>query len=70
MTLDDWFVEGLMHMSTLSGSYRLDEKAFALVPRGSGPRYRLGDRLKVRVESVDRIAAHVDFSPVCDRSGR
>jgi ribonuclease R len=70
VTLDDWFVEGLVHVSTLSGSYRLDEKAFALVPRGSGPRYRLGDRLKVRVDSVDRIAAHVDFSPVGDRGPR
>jgi ribonuclease R len=64
ITLDEHFVEGLVHVSTLPGHYVLDERNFALVASGSAPRYRLGDRMRVRLDAVDRIAAHVDFSIV------
>jgi ribonuclease R len=62
VTLDDYFVDGLVHVSTLLGYFELQERAFALVASGSGERFRLGDRLRVRVDSVDRVQAHIDFS--------
>lgn len=62
VTLDDYFVDGLVHVSTLPEYFELQERAFALVARGSGERFRLGDRLRVRLDSVDRVLAHIDFS--------
>jgi ribonuclease R len=62
VTLDDYFVDGLVHVSTLLGYFELHERAFALVARSSGERFRLGDRLCVRLDSVDRVQAHIDFS--------
>jgi ribonuclease R len=62
VTLDDYFVDGLVHVSTLLGYFEFQERAFALVARGSGERFRLGDRLRVWVDSVDRVQAHIDFS--------
>jgi len=61
VTLDRWFVEGLVHVATLSGYAVLDERAHALVIRGSGRRWGLGDRVRVRVDSVDRAKAWVNF---------
>ena len=38
--------------------------SYALVARRSRQRFRLGDRLEVLLESVDRIACHINFSIV------
>ncbi len=62
VTLDDWFVDGLVHVSTLPGRFAFDEKRFTLAAKGSGVRFRLGDRLRIRVDAVDLVAAHIDFS--------
>jgi ribonuclease R len=64
VTLDPFFVEGLVHVSRLPGYAVLDERAHALVVRRSGERYRLGDRLRVLVEGVDRVKAWINFSLV------
>ena len=45
-----FFVEGLVHSSRLPGRFELDERAHALVLRGSRRRLRLGDRLHVRID--------------------
>ena len=66
VTLDEWFVDGLVHVSTLPGYFRFDEKRFTLVARRSGVRFRLGDRLRIRVDAVDLIAAHINFSIVSE----
>jgi len=61
VTLDPWFVEGLVHVSTLSEFVVPDELGSALVAERSGRRYTLGDRLLVRVAKVDQIRARIDF---------
>ncbi len=66
VTLDEWFVDGLVHVSTLPGYFRFDEKRFTLVAKRSGVRFRLGDRLRIRVDAVDLIAAHINFSIVSE----
>lgn len=47
--------EGLVHLSTLSdrGYFEFDRAAMALVERGSGETFRLGDRVRVEVAQVD-----------------
>ena len=62
VTLDEYFVDGLVHVNSLRDDfYRLDRKAYALVgDRGRG-RFRLGDRVRVRVARVDKESRHIDF---------
>jgi ribonuclease R len=60
---DDVF-EGFLPARRLAGEYfELNELGTALVGRRSGRRYRLGDRIAVRVESVGRAAGKVEVSP-------
>jgi ribonuclease R len=61
VTLDPWFVEGLVHVSTLPEFVVPDDLGAALVAERSGRRYSLGDRLLVRVAKVDQIRARIDF---------
>jgi ribonuclease R len=62
VTLDDFFVDGLVHVNSLDDDYyRLREDAYALVGDRGGRRFQLGDRVRVRVTRVDKEARHVDF---------
>jgi ribonuclease R len=54
-------VEGLVHVSTLPEYVEFDERGWALVGASSGQRYTLGDRLSIRIEAVDSIAARINF---------
>lgn len=62
VTLDPFFVEGLVHVATLDGYAVLDERTHALVIRGTGERFRLGDRVHVRVDAVDRVKAWINLA--------
>ena len=64
VTLGEFFVEGLVHVSRLKDYVVLDEKAHALVSRRTKERWRLGDRLRVLVEDVDPVKAWINFSVV------
>ena len=65
VTLEEYFVDGLVHVSGLSDDYyRFDERAYALVGERKGRRFRLGDRIEVQVSRVDKEARHIDFVPV------
>lgn len=68
VTLDEFFVDGLVRIARLPGYVRFDPDNFALVATRSGRRWRLGDRMRVRVASVDRIKAWIDFEPL-DQGG-
>ena len=61
LTLDDHFVEGLVHVSALSEFVEYDERRHSFTAQRSGERFDLGDRFEVRVESVDQIRARIDF---------
>ncbi len=63
--LDDYFVEGLVHVNSLSDDfYVLREREYSLVGERKGRRFRLGDSLTVRVSRVDRLERKIDFLPV------
>ena len=58
-------VEGLIHVSSLTGDYYVyDRERCELVGERTHNRYRLGQKLRVRVAAADRIARTVDFVPV------
>ena len=65
VTLDDIFVEGLVHVSALgSDYYHFDPVRHRLSGERSRRTYRLADRVRVRVASVDLDERRVDFEPV------
>ncbi|MEE8582229.1 MAG: ribonuclease R [Myxococcota bacterium] len=64
VTLDDVFVDGLVPLSTLPGHFHFDPHTISLVARRGGRRFRLGDVLRVRVESVNQVRAWITFSIV------
>lgn len=60
--LDRYFVEGLIHMSSLEDDYYVFlEEQFALMGEHTRRRFRLGDRVSVRVESVNMERRQIDF---------
>ena len=64
-TLDDLFVEGLVHVSTLGSDYfHFDPIRHQLSGERSRRAYRLADRMRVRVASVDLDERRVEFEPV------
>lgn len=60
--LDDVYVDGLVHVSSLqSDYYQLDEASHRLVGERTRVSYGLGDRLTVRVMRVDLDDRKIDF---------
>jgi ribonuclease R len=61
--LEEYFVEGLVHISTLVDDYYLhNEKRHTLRGESTGKVYRLGDRVQVRLARVDLERRQIDFS--------
>ncbi len=62
ITLDELFVEGLVHVSELGSDYfHFDAIKHQMLGEHSGKRYRLGDRVRVQVVRVDMESAKIDF---------
>jgi ribonuclease R len=62
VALDDIYAEGLVHVSELGNDYYHFEAAkHCLLGERSGKRFRLGDRVRVKVVRVDMETARVDF---------
>ena len=62
VALDDIFVEGLVHVSELGSDYfKFDATKHLMLGERTGRRYRLGDRVRVRVVRVDLDTARIEF---------
>lgn len=69
--LKEYFVEGLVHTSTLLDDfYTFDEKTHSLVGENSKRTFRLGDNLSVTVTSVDVERRRIEFALANGLSGR
>ncbi|MDP5240994.1 ribonuclease R [Uliginosibacterium sp. 31-16] len=65
VTLDDLFVEGLVHISDLGADYfHFDEARHALVGERTGQQFRLSDRVSVQLVRVDLESRKIDFKLV------
>ena len=63
--LNDLFIDGLVHISTLDNDYyRFDAAGQRLIGENSGMLYRIGDTVKIRVEAVSLEQRQVDFALV------
>jgi ribonuclease R len=62
VSLDDIYTEGLVHVSELGEDYfHFDAARHQMLGERSGQRYRLGDRVRVRVVRVDMESLRIDF---------
>jgi ribonuclease R len=62
VTLNDLYVEGLVHVSELGGEYfQLNEGAHELRGERTGRRFRLSEELHVQVSRVDLEARKIEF---------
>ena len=59
----DLFIDGLVHISTLENDdYQFDAAKQRLIGENSGMQYRLGDKIRIKVEAVHLENKMVDFS--------
>lgn len=62
VALDDVYVEGLVHVTELGDEYfHFDAARHQMLGERSGTRFRLGDRVRVKVARVDLETSRVDF---------
>lgn len=55
-------IEGLVHVSSLTDDYyQFDEKGYALIGERTSRRFRLGDRVTVKVAGASAASREVDF---------
>lgn len=65
VTLDATYAEGLLHVKDLGQEWiRYDEEQLMLIGEATGKRWRMGDRIKVRVSAVIIERGQIDFLPV------
>jgi ribonuclease R len=63
-------VDGLVHVSTMTDDYYyFDGPSHSLIGQRTKRRYRLGDKLKVKVVRVDLQRRQLDFRRVLDETG-
>ncbi|HME61076.1 MAG TPA: S1 RNA-binding domain-containing protein, partial [Candidatus Binatia bacterium] len=60
--LDEYFVEGLVKLSSLTDDdYDYYEKEYVIKGRRHGRKFRLGDNLRVKVARINAFRSEIDF---------
>jgi ribonuclease R len=63
--LDDYFVEGLVKLSSLvDDDYDYYEKEYVIKGRRHGKKFRLGDNIRVKVARINAFRSEIDFELV------
>lgn len=62
--IEKYIIEGLIPISSLEGYYIYDEQNHRLIREDKQKSYRLGDKVKVRIEKVDEDLKKLDLSMV------
>jgi ribonuclease R len=69
VTLQDFFVEGLVPVSSLGDDfYVYEEKQHRLRGRSSGKIFRLGDAIRVELKAIDEVRRRLDFRIADERA--
>lgn len=68
VALNEVFVEGLVHVTELGQDYfHFDAARHQMLGERTGKRYRLGDKVRIRVVQVDIESSRIDFALVDDK---
>lgn len=55
-------IEGMVHVSKLPGDYfTYDENAYEMVGQSTGIKYKLGEKIVIKVNGVDKLTRTIDF---------
>ena len=55
-------VEGMIHVSKLPGDYfYYDEASYEMIGKDTGKRYKLGEKIRIRVDDIDTMTRTIDF---------
>lgn len=57
-------IEGLVHISSLTGTFDFEENNFKLVSRYDSESFSLGDSVRIQVARADKISGLIDFKLV------
>jgi ribonuclease R len=69
--LDELHVEGLVHVSELGTDYfRFEAAKHEMVGERTGRRFRLADRVRVRIARVDLETSRIEFMLAGEKQGR
>ncbi len=69
--LDDYFIEGLVKLSSLTDDdYDYYEKEYLIKGRRHGKKFRLGDNVRVRVAKINAFRSEIDFELIETASPR
>jgi ribonuclease R len=63
-----WFVEGLVRVEDLGGAFALDPVHHALVDRGSGRAFRVGDKVQVELASASPARRQITLALAGERA--
>ena len=64
-------VEGFIRMSDLEGDYfEYNEAGYELVGEFTKKKFVLGQKVRVKVYDIDRLAKRIDFKLVKEKNGR
>ena len=64
-------VEGLVHISNIPGDYyEYVPELLSLIGKSTKKTYRIGDKIKVKVENASKETAQIDFLIVEDKNDR
>jgi len=65
VAIDEIFIEGLVHVSELGQDYfHYDQAKHMMLGERTGKKYRLGDRVRIKVMRADIETSKIDFSLV------
>jgi ribonuclease R len=64
VSMERWYVEGLVKAEDLGDGFVLDKDGHALVEKRSGRSYRVGDDVEVEVAAVDPARRRIDLALV------
>ena len=68
--LDDYFIEGLVKLSSLTDDdYDYYEKEYVVKGRRYGKKFRLGDNVRVRVARINAFRSEIDFDLLLNNGG-
>jgi ribonuclease R len=69
VALNEVFVEGLVHVTELGQDYfHFDAARHQMMGERTGRRFRLGDKVRIRVVQVDIESSRIDFALVDDEA--
>ena len=71
VTLDDYYVDGLVHVTSLQNDYYVFDKiSHTLVCERSGTIYRLGEPVQVQLTRVSLDDRYIDFELISNKNGK